>query len=302
MDEQSIRAIIREVLERQMPSEANAPSQAQSQPCAKPLGGAVGGAVPLEVSARHVHLTAQALEQLFGAGAKLVKKRDLSQPGEFLSEQRVKLVTAKGVIENVAVLGPVRKATQVELSMTDCRTLGVQAPVNLSGDLTNAGDVMLVGDCGCMNAPGSVIVARAHVHMTPDDACKFGVRDGEHVSVAIQSARPVTLGDVIVRVRENFALTCHIDFDEANAANVSCGASARIVGGADACQTATLPACAAPLAPQAEIPLFDGKLVTEAMAVAVRSHGATVRVKKGTILTPAARDVFSNAHMRLELV
>ena len=173
--------------------------------------------IPVEASARHVHLTKDAVEALFGKGAKLTKKRDLSQPGEFLSEQRIKLVTSKGEIANVAVLGPERKAVQVELSMTDCRGLGIKAPVNLSGDLIGAGDVYLVSECGCYNAAKSVIVAKNHIHMTPADAEKYGVSDSQSVKVRVDTARPVTFEDVIIRVNPNFSLAMHIDFDEANA-------------------------------------------------------------------------------------
>ncbi len=301
MDEQSIREIIRQVLGSELNKAGGAASPVPAGQAASLCTSASGGSVPLEVSARHVHLTRRAMEQLFAPGAKLEKQRDLSQPGEFLSRQRVKLVTAKGVIENVAVLGPERRTVQVELSMTDCRTLGVKAPVNLSGDLTGAGDVMIVGDSGCISAPGSVIVARAHIHMTPGDACRYGVRDGEHVRVRIQSVRPTTVGDVIVRVRENFALACHIDFDEANAACATCATPACIVGKSDAaCRAVT----GAPAAAQTRnaAPLFDGKLVTEAMAVTVREQGGTVQIKKGTVITPAARDIFTNAHMKIEIV
>ena len=173
--------------------------------------------VPIEASARHVHLTKEAVETLFGAGMTLTKKRDLSQPGEFLSEQRLKLVTAKGEIANVAVLGPERKAVQVELSMTDCRTLGIKAPVNLSGDLSGAGDVYLVSDRAVLDAKGSVIVAQNHIHMTPADADYYGVTDGQNVSVKTNTPRPVSFDNVIIRVNKNFALAMHIDFDEANA-------------------------------------------------------------------------------------
>ena len=173
--------------------------------------------VPIEASARHVHLSKEAVELLFGAGATLTKKRDLSQPGEFLSEQRLKLVTAKGEIANVAVLGPERKAVQVELSMTDCRTLGIKAPVNLSGDLSGAGDVYLVSDRAVLDAKGSVIVAQNHIHMTPADAEYYGVTDGQSVSVKTNTSRPVSFDNVIIRVNPNFALAMHIDFDEANA-------------------------------------------------------------------------------------
>lgn len=173
--------------------------------------------IPVEASARHVHLTKEAVEILFGKGATLTKKRDLSQPGEFLSEQRIKLITSKGEISNVAVLGPERKAVQVELSMTDCRALGIKAPVNLSGDLNGAGDVYLVSECGIYNATKSVIVAKNHIHMTPSDAEKYGVSDSQSVKVRVNTSRPVTFENVIIRVNPNFALAMHIDFDEANA-------------------------------------------------------------------------------------
>lgn len=173
--------------------------------------------IPVEASARHVHLTKEAVEVLFGKGSSLTKKRDLSQPGEFLSEQRLKLVTSKGEISNVAVLGPERKAVQVELSMTDCRGLGISAPVNLSGDLSNAGSVYLVSENAVFDAKNSVIVAKNHIHMTPDDAAKYSVKDSQSVKVRIDSSRPVTFEDVIIRVNPNFSLAMHIDFDEANA-------------------------------------------------------------------------------------
>ena len=177
-----------------------------------------GEPLPVEVSARHVHLTKEDVETLFGPGRSLTHKRDLSQPGEFLSEERVKLVTLKGEMANVAVLGPERKATQVELSLTDTRALGIKAPVNLSGDLTGAGDVFIVGPCGVLEAKGSVIIARAHIHMTPADAERYGVHDGQCVSLKVETERSVTFDRVIIRVKPNFALAAHVDFDEANAA------------------------------------------------------------------------------------
>jgi len=177
--------------------------------------------VPVEVSARHVHLTQEAVECLFGKGHKLTKKRDLSQPGEFLAEERVKIVTNKGEFANVAVLGPARPAVQVELSMTDCKTLGIKAPVNLSGDLNGAADVVLFSAGGVYKADHSAIVAKAHIHMTPKDAKNYGVHDGQKVRVHLDSPRPITIDDVIIRVKDSFALAMHIDFDEANAAAVS---------------------------------------------------------------------------------
>lgn len=182
------------------------------------------GEFPIEASARHVHLTVQAVEALFGPGARLTKKRDLSQPGEFLSHQRVRLVTAKGEIANVAVLGPERSAVQVELSLTDARALGVKIPVNLSGDLSGAGDVTIIGEKGMLAAPGSVIAAKAHIHITPADASRLGVKDGEVVRVQAKTARPVTFDQVVIRVKDSFSLAMHIDFDEANACALGDGA------------------------------------------------------------------------------
>ena len=182
-----------------------------------------------EASARHVHLTQSDVERLFGAGAQLNHVRDLSQPGQFLSDKRVRLVTRKGTIDNVAVLGPVRPETQVELSMTDCRSLGLKAPVNMSGDLNGAADVCIYGDSGFIEAKRSVIVAKAHIHMTPADATRFSVSDGQHVKVRVQSTRPVTFDDVVIRVSDKFSLAMHIDFDEANACLLDKTAKAYIV-------------------------------------------------------------------------
>ncbi len=202
MTEQEIRQIVREILQQKETTDAPPP-------------------ILVEASARHVHLTAEAVEKLFGKGAKLTQKRPLSQPGEFLSDQRVKLVTAKGEIANVAVLGPERQAVQVELSLTDARVLGIKAPVNLSGDLNGAGDVYLVGEKGCLEAKGSVIAAKNHIHMTPEDARLYGVTQGQRVRVRVDSSRPVTFEDVTVRVSPKFSLAMHIDFDEANACGLT---------------------------------------------------------------------------------
>lgn len=195
------------------------------------LGGAKqenrGQEIPVEVSARHVHLTREALDVLYGTNYELKRKRDLSQPGQFLSEERVKLVTARGQIANVGILGPLRKEVQVELSMTDARTLGVDAPICLSGDLAGAADVLIVGPKGVVTARESAIVAKAHVHMTPADAERYGVKDKEHVSICLGEERSLTLNDVIVRVSNDSALAVHIDYDEANAAQVGGG---KIIG------------------------------------------------------------------------
>lgn len=171
--------------------------------------------IMVEASGRHVHLNESALKALFGGP--LHEKSPLSQPGQYASQERVKLVTSKGEIDNVIVLGPTRDEVQVEMSLTDARILGINIPVNMSGDLKGAGDVILVGPEGIYNAPGSAIAARAHIHMTPADAAAYEVEDGDSVSVRIETERPVTISEVIVRVSEKFALAMHIDYDEANA-------------------------------------------------------------------------------------
>lgn len=182
-----------------------------------------GQEIPVEISARHVHLDREALDVLFGKGYKLTKKRDLSQSGQYLSQERVKLVTQHGQIASVGILGPLRSKVQVELSLSDARLLGLKPPIRLSGDLHDAADVLIVGPEGVVSAKGSVIVAKAHVHMTAADAEAYGVANGEHVSIRLGSDRKITLNDVIVRVREDYVLAVHIDYDEANAAQVTGG-------------------------------------------------------------------------------
>ena len=175
----------------------------------------------VEASGRHAHLTQQAIDVLFGEN--LHEKSPLSQPGQYASEERVRLVTAKGEIDNVVVLGPPRGAVQVEMSLTDARILGITIPVNLSGDLKGAADVILVGSKGIYNAVGSVIASKAHIHMTPEDARLYGVEDGDSVAVRLETERPVTIDDVIIRVSEKFSLAMHMDYDEANACSYKKG-------------------------------------------------------------------------------
>ena len=175
--------------------------------------------VLVETSARHVHLSAEHIEVLFGKGATLTHKKDLSQPGQFACEERVTLVGPKKQIANVIILGPARPATQVEVSFTDARTLGVNAPVRESGDVAGSAGCKLVGPAGEVEIAEGVIVAKRHIHITPEDAAKFGVEDKEVVSVKVSSADRTTIfGDVVCRVSPKFAAAMHIDTDEANAA------------------------------------------------------------------------------------
>ena len=172
----------------------------------------------VETSARHVHVTQEDLEVLFGKGAKLTHKKDLSQPGQFACEERVTVIGPKKELANVSILGPVRPETQVELSATDARSIGIVAPVRESGDLNGSGACKIVGPCGEVEISQGVIVAKRHIHMTPADAAEFGVKDKDIVSVKIESAeRSAVLCDTVVRVSEKYALAMHIDTDESNA-------------------------------------------------------------------------------------
>lgn len=172
----------------------------------------------VETSARHVHVTKETLEVLFGAGHELTKKKDLSQPGQFACEERVTVVGPKKELANVSILGPCRKADQIELSATDARSIGIAAPVRESGDVAGSGACKLVGPCGEVEVKEGVIVAKRHIHLTPADAEELGVTNGEIVAVKIDSAdRSAILCDTVCRVSENYARAMHIDTDESNA-------------------------------------------------------------------------------------
>ena len=178
--------------------------------------------VLVETSARHMHITQEHLEILFGKGYELTKKKDLSQPGQYACAERVDVVGPKKTLPGVSILGPVRPSTQVELSLTDARSIGVAAPIRESGDIAGSGACKLVGPCGEVEISEGVIAAKRHIHMTPADAEVFGVQDKDIVSVAIDNeGRALIFGDVVVRVSEKFALAMHIDTDESNAA--ACG-------------------------------------------------------------------------------
>lgn len=178
------------------------------------------GLVEVEVSARHVHLTEADVEFLFGPGAKLEPKRPLSQPGQFLSEQRVNLVGPKGRKERIAVLGPARKASQVELSRSDCVDLGIDAPLRESGDVAGSAPITIEGPYGILHLKEGAIIAHNHIHVTAPDSVLLDLHDKDRVSVAVMTERPVVFHDVIIRVSTEYSCKMHIDFDEANAALV----------------------------------------------------------------------------------
>ena len=187
--------------------------------------------VLVETSARHVHVSREDLDILFGEGYELTHKKDLSQPGQYACEERVAVVGSKSSFPAVSILGPVRPSTQVELSLTDARSIGVTAPVRESGDIANTGTCKLVGPKGEVEIACGVITAKRHIHATPADAEKYGVEDKQVVCVKVESdGRSLIFDDVVVRVNPNFALAMHIDTDESNAAGAVPGMMGEIIG------------------------------------------------------------------------
>ena len=186
--------------------------------------------VLVETSARHVHVTKETLEILFGEGYELTVKKELSQPGQFACNERVAVVGPKGSFPAVSILGPVRPANQVELSLTDARSIGVTAPIRESGDVEGSGACKLVGPKGEVEIDCGVIAAKRHIHATPEDAEKYGLEDKQVVSVKIDSnGRSLIFGDVVVRVSPKFSLAMHIDTDESNAAGATPGLMGEII-------------------------------------------------------------------------
>lgn len=186
--------------------------------------------VPVGVSNRHIHLSAQDLETLFGAGYELTPIKDLSQPGQFACKEVLTIVgPSLRPIENVRVLGPVRKASQVEISRTDSFTLKVKPPVRESGDIAGSAPVTIIGPKGVVTLKEGCIIANRHIHMSLDEGAAFGLKDGDYVDVDVEGARRTRFFDVQVRVHKDFRLEMHIDTDDANAAGIGNGAKVKIV-------------------------------------------------------------------------
>ncbi len=183
--------------------------------------------VEMEASGRHVHLTKAQSHALFGHS--LTEKRPLSQPGQYLANERVTVKGPKGEFQNVAVLGPERKQAQVEISLTDGRSLGITPPIRLSGDVENTPGATLIGSMGQVQLTQGVIAAKRHIHMTPEKAKLLGVKDKQVVKLQTYTDRPVIFGDVVVRVNSEFSDNVHLDYDEANACAMKCGDLGRIL-------------------------------------------------------------------------
>ncbi|MBU5591914.1 phosphate propanoyltransferase [Clostridium sp. MSJ-4] len=171
----------------------------------------------VEASGKHVHLSQKDVDVLFGPGYELKKQRDLSQPGQYLCEEKVTLIGPKGVMQNVAVLGPVRKDTQVEISKSDAVLLGVKAPVRMSGDIKQSAPISLATKTAAITIEEGVIVAKRHLHITPEEALKYGIKNNDIIKFKVNSDRSLIFDEVAVRVSDKFSTVVHIDYDEANA-------------------------------------------------------------------------------------
>ena len=185
--------------------------------------------IPIGVSARHVHLSQAHVEHLFGEGYRLSEKSPLSQPGQFAANEQVTIVGPKGALHHVRILGPARELSQVEISATDARAIGIHAPLRVSGDIANSAPITLVGPKGSLYLQEGCIVAAKHIHMSPQDAERFSVQDGQLVYVEVKSERPIIFSDVLIRVNPRFSLEMHVDTDEGNAGFISKGTIGRII-------------------------------------------------------------------------
>ena len=185
--------------------------------------------VPIGVSNRHVHLSQNDLESLFGRGYELTKIKDISQPGQFACKETVTIAGPKGAIEKVRVLGPTRKQSQVEILKSDCFKLGINAAMRMSGDLAGTPGITLIGPQKSLFLTQGAIVAKRHIHMLPRDARRFGVTDGQVVSLKVSGERGGILGNVVIRVTTTSALECHIDTEEANAMDLKNGSKITII-------------------------------------------------------------------------
>ncbi|WP_445491289.1 phosphate propanoyltransferase [Niallia sp. 03133] len=185
--------------------------------------------IPIGVSNRHIHLTKEDLEKLFGEGYELTSKKELSQPGEFAAEETVTIKTEKSEIANVRILGPIRKATQIEISKTDAFHLKINAPIRSSGNIDGTPGITIIGPKGELTIEKGVIIAERHIHMTTKDAETFNVEDGQYVRVKVSGERELIFHQVLIRVKDSYALDMHIDTDEANAAGLKTGDKGEIV-------------------------------------------------------------------------
>lgn len=274
------------------PAEPAKAAPVQAAPAAQPQS-CSGPQVPVEASGRHVHLSQEDVETLFGKGHQLTPKRSLSQPGQFLSEERVALIGPKDTIRNVAVLGPARSHTQVEVSATDARQLGLNPPVALSGHLENAAGMLIASKDAYLFSDKSLIIAQNHLHLSEGEATELGLKDGDHVDIRMQTVRPLTFENVIVRAGSAHKKAMHIDFDEANACGWQQGAMGTIVRKSACCDVGAKPTTEEQndleLLPD-DVMIDVTYLTEDHVKKALKSGCSAIVVPKKTILSPLAID------------
>ena len=250
--------------------------------------------IPVGVSNRHLHLSQVDLEALYGVGYQLNVLKDLSQPGQYAAKETLTIVGSRGAIENVRVLGPVRKQTQVEIMRSDCFKLGIQAPLRESGVLGGSSPITIVGPKGSVYVKEGAIVAKRHIHMTPQDAAQYGVSDGQVVSFRTNGERGLVFDNVVCRVNKSYALEAHLDMDEANAADIHNGDGVFLITqafGDKPVSAAVKEQVVAPAVPE-PTPVYNYEtLVTEEIAKRAAAAGTPIYVAADAVFTPLAKDV-----------
>lgn len=249
--------------------------------------------IEVEASGRHVHLSRRDVELLFGEGYSLTHAKDLSQPGQFACKERVTITGPKGSIKNVVILGPERKDTQIEISLTDALSLGIKAPIRESGKIDNTPGITISSPKASINVDRGVIVAKRHIHITPEDASKYGVRDKQIVKVEVYGERPLIFEDTIIRVSPNYRTYMHIDYDEANACGHKKGVLCKILidknNNIEDCKTKKTNNLNLNSSNQIEIK--DKKAITESDLKKHYLNGIkTIVISKEAMITPLATD------------
>ncbi len=286
MQEQLVQKIVEEVLQQVLKNQPSRPDD---------------GKIPIGVSARHVHLAQAEVEQLFGENYQLTPKFELSQPGQFAAEETVVIAGPKGSIERVRILGPARTLTQVEVSWTDAMKLGVKPPLRISGDIKDSSPVTLIGPKGSVVLPEGLIIAQAHIHMSPADSERFQVVDGQSVQIKVQGLRPIILSNVMIRVSERYRLEMHIDTDEANAGLIQQGAFAEIVNGQvmEPLTVKEMPLVEKQAPAKQSIYHFEKKLLSQVDVLEIEAQ--EIVVPKRTIVTALAYDKIRELNKKITI-
>ena len=274
----------------------------EASPDEKVQTGAFDDSFQVEVSARHIHLSKEHLESLF-KDQEIGIKKELSQPGQYQADIRVTLIGPKGVLQNIAVLGPSRNNTQIELSLTDARVLGINPPVRDSGDTKGSAGVIISANGRAIELTEGVIIAKRHIHMTPKDAVLRGVKDKDLVKVRVEGDRPLIFDDVLVRVSDKYSLAMHIDFDEANAVGHRPDSRGRIVFDSERIKLENKPLSKEETSSELKECFIEKKLISEEMIKElVKSEPKIVNIPKASILTPLAVDFIKEKRIELKRV